>query len=282
MKKNIIILLTILIAGVTACQSGKKKEGIRMENQKETLLKIETTMGNITVKLYDETPRHRDNFIKLAKNGTYEGTLFHRVIKDFMIQAGDPDSKNAPKGKMLGSGDVGYTVPAEFVYPKYFHKKGVLSAARQGDEANPQKASSGCQFYIVTGQVFNDSTLLSMEQSKNQNKLTIIFNRLAQKHTKEIYKMRKENDEEGLYNLQDKLLAEAEAEAAGQPDFRFTKEQIAAYTTVGGTPHLDNEYTVFGEVVEGMDVVDAIQKVKTDRSDRPEDDVRIKKVTILQ
>ena len=281
MKKNIIILLTILIAGATSCQSGKKKEDIAMENQKGTLVKIETTMGNITVKLYDETPLHRDNFIKLVKNGTYEGTLFHRVIKDFMIQAGDPDSKNAPKGKMLGSGDVGYTVPAEFVYPSYFHKRGVLSAARQGDEVNPEKASSGCQFYIVTGKVYNDSTLLAMEQNQNQNKLNNIFNGLAQKHMKEIYKMRKENDEEGLYSLQDKLLAEAEAEAAKQPDFQFTKEQVEAYTTVGGTPHLDNGYTVFGEVIEGMDVVDAIQKVKTDRSDRPEDDVRIKKVTIL-
>ena len=281
MKKNIIILLTILMAGATSCQSGKKKENVTMENQNETLLKIETTMGNITVKLYDETPLHRDNFIKLAKNGTYDGTLFHRVIKDFMIQAGDPDSKNAPKGKMLGSGDVGYTVPAEFIYPKYFHKRGVLSAARQGDEVNPEKASSGCQFYIVTGKVYNDSTLVAMEQNQNQNKLTTIFNGLAQKRMKEIYKMRKENDEEGLYNLQDQLLAEAEVEAAKQPDFKFTKEQIEAYTTVGGTPHLDNGYTVFGEVVEGMDVVDAIQKVKTDRSDRPEDDVRIKKVTIL-
>ena len=281
MKKNIIILLTILVAGATACQSGKKKDVTTMENQKETLLKIETTMGDITVKLYNETPQHRDNFIKLAKNGTYEGTLFHRVIKDFMIQAGDPDSKNAPKGKMLGSGDVGYTLPAEFVYPKYFHKKGVLSAARQGDQVNPQKESSGCQFYIVTGQVYNDTTLLSMEQNKNQNKLNTIFNALAQKHMKEIYKMRKENDEEGLYSLQDKLLAEAEAEAAKQPDFQFTPEQVQAYTTVGGTPHLDNDYTVFGEVIEGMDVVDAIQKVATDRSDRPEEDVKIKKVVVL-
>jgi peptidylprolyl isomerase len=271
----------MLVVGATACQSGKKKEVLTMENQKEMLLKIETTMGDITVKLYNETPRHRDNFIKLAKDGTYEGTLFHRVIKDFMIQAGDPESKNAPKGKMLGSGDVGYTIPAEFVYPDRFHKKGALSAARQGDQVNPQKASSGCQFYIVTGQVFNDSTLLSMEQNKNQNKLSTIFDALARKHTKEIYKMRKEKDEEGLYDLQEKLLAEAETEAAGQPDFRFTPEQIRAYTTVGGTPHLDNNYTVFGEVIEGLDVVDAIQEVATDRSDRPEEDVKIKKVIVL-
>ena len=279
MKQNFWILLIILACSAVACKSGQKKDG---NMEKETVLKIETSMGDIKVKLYNETPKHRDNFIKLAKDGTYNGTLFHRVIKDFMVQAGDPESKNAPKGKMLGSVDVGYTVPAEFVYPKYFHKKGALSAARQGDEVNPKKESSGCQFYIVTGKVFNDSTLLNMEQQKNQNKVTEAFNALAQKHMKEIYKMRKANDQDGLYALQDTLFIQAEAEAAKQPDFHFTPEQIKAYTTVGGTPHLDGEYTVFGEVVEGMDIVDKIQQVKTDRSDRPEEDVKIINVSVIE
>ena len=279
MKQNFWILLIILACSAVACKSGQKKDG---NMEKETVLKIETSMGDIKVKLYNEAPKHRDNFIKLAKDGTYNGTLFHRVIKDFMVQAGDPESKNAPKGKMLGSGDVGYTVPAEFVYPKYFHKKGALSAARQGDEVNPKKESSGCQFYIVTGKVFNDSTLLNMEQQKNQNKVTEAFNALAQKHMKEIYKMRKANDQDGLYALQDTLFIQAEAEAAKQPDFHFTPEQIKAYTTVGGTPHLDGEYTVFGEVVEGMDIVDKIQQVKTDRSDRPEEDVKIINVSVIE
>jgi len=273
MKKIAYLLLTISFCGLTACKTGTKKGG-NMDN--ETLVKIETTLGDIKVKLYNETPKHRDNFIKLAEDGVYEGTLFHRVIKDFMIQAGDPDSK-----KMLGAGDVGYTLPAEFVYPKYFHKKGALSAARQGDNVNPKKESSGCQFYIVTGKVYNDSTLLGMESQMNENKINVIFNTLAQKHMKEIYKMRKENDENGLYELQEKLFAEAEAEAAKQPEFHFTPEQIEAYTTVGGTPHLDGEYTVFGEVIEGMDIVDKIQQVKTDRSDRPEEDVKIVKVEVL-
>lgn len=278
MKKIVLILLTISFCGLIACKTGTKK-GEDMD--KETLVKIETTAGDIKVKLYNETPKHRDNFIKLVKDGMYEGTLFHRVIKDFMIQAGDPDSKNAPKGKMLGAGDVGYTIPAEFVYPKFFHKKGALSAARQGDNVNPKKESSGCQFYIVTGKVYNDSTLLSMESQMNENKINVIFNTLAQKHMKEIYKMRKANDENGLYDLQEKLFAEAQEMAVKQPEFHFTPEQIEAYTTVGGTPHLDGEYTVFGEVVKGMDIVDKIQQVKTDRSDRPEEDVKITKVTIL-
>lgn len=278
MKNTLLLVLTILFCGLVSCKSGSKKEG-NMDNQ--TLVRIETSLGDIKVKLYNETPKHRDNFIKLAKQGAYEGTLFHRVIKDFMIQAGDPDSKNAPKGKMLGSGDVGYTLPAEFVYPQLFHKKGVLSAARQGDNVNPKKESSGCQFYIVTGKVFNDSTLLSMENQKNENRVNIIFNTLAQKHMKEIYKMRKANDEDGLYELQEKFFEEAQREAAKEPDFHFTAEQIKAYTTIGGTPHLDGEYTVFGEVVEGMEVVEKIQCVKTDRSDRPEEDVKILKVVVL-
>ena len=277
MKRISFVLLTILACCFVACKSEKKARNM----SEETRLKIETTAGDIVVKLYNETPKHRDNFIKLAEDGTYEGTLFHRVIKDFMIQAGDPESKNAAKGQMLGSGDVGYTVPAEFVYPKYFHKKGALSAARQGDNVNPEKASSGCQFYIVTGKVYSDSTLLGMEQQMNQMRFNNLFNTLASKHAKDIYKMRKAGDQEGLMNLQDTLIAQVEKQLASQPEFRFTPEQMKAYTTVGGTPHLDGEYTVFGEVLEGMEVVDKIQRVKTDRNDRPEEDVKIIKVEVL-
>lgn len=278
MKKITFIILTLLFCGLTSCKNGTKKRG---NMNSETFVKIETTVGDIKVKLYNETPNHRDNFIKLADEGVYEGTLFHRVIKDFMVQAGDPDSKDAPKGKMLGSGDMGYTLPAEFVYPKYFHKKGALSAARQGDNVNPNKESSSCQFYIVTGKVYNDSTLLGMENHMNENKINVIFNKLAQKHMKEIYKMRKANDEDGLYDLQEKLFAQAETEASQQDTFHFTKEQIQAYTTIGGAPHLDGEYTVFGEVVEGLDIVDKIQQVKTDRNDRPQEDIKITSVKVI-
>lgn len=280
MRRNIIVILTLLLTcGLSACKPGANR-GENME--KETRLRIETTAGDIVVKLYNETPKHRDNFIKLAKEGVYDGTLFHRVIKDFMIQAGDPQSKSASKGKSLGAGDVGYTIPAEFVYPQYFHKRGALAAARQGDNVNPEKASSGCQFYIVTGKVYNNGSLANMEEQINQMRLQSVFNALAQKHLKDIYKMRRAGDEDGLMKLQDELIAEAEKEMAGKTRFQFTPEQQQAYTTLGGAPHLDGEYTVFGEVVEGMDVVDRIQRVKTDRNDRPEENVVISKVTVLE
>lgn len=276
MRKGLFIFIVALAFAMVACSSSQRKEVMG------TKVKIETTKGDIIVKLYDETPNHRDNFIKLVKEGTYEGTLFHRVIKDFMIQAGDPDSKGAPKGQMLGSGDVGYTVPAEFVYPQLFHKKGALAAARQGDNVNPEKASSGCQFYIVTGRVFNDSTLQAMEEQKTQNQFTSVFNSLAHKHMKEIYQLRRNNDQEGLMNLQDSIFGETQKLLADEPAFKFTEEQRQAYTTVGGTPHLDGEYTVFGEVIEGMDVVDEIQQVATNASDRPDEDIVIKKVSIVE
>lgn len=283
MMRDLLVLLTTLatLAGLaTACQSGKNQKE-NMENQKETKLRIETTMGDITIKLYNETPKHRDNFIKLAEDSVYNGTLFHRVINNFMIQAGDPDSKNSEKGDMLGSGDVGYTLPAEFVYPKYFHKKGSLSAARQSDQVNPEKESSGCQFYIVTGNTYDETSLLDMEQQFNQNKKSDVFATLAGRNREKIAKMQEKNDQAGLQKLQEKFIKEAEKKAAKEPGFKFTPEQIQAYTTIGGTPHLDNKYTVFGEVLDGMDVVEQIQKVATDENDRPEEDIKILKVVIL-
>lgn len=276
MQKQLIISLIIIVCGLVACGTNKNKRNNKMEEQKETLVLIRTDKGDIKVKLYNDTPLHRDNFIKLVKEGILNETLFHRVIKDFMIQGGDPDSKNASADQQLGSGDVGYTVPAEFVYPKHFHKKGALAAARQGDQVNPDKASSGCQFYLVTGKVYSESEMLGMEQQMNKGRLNSVFNRLAQKHMKEIYRMRKANDEDGLYDLQERLLTEAQAEVDSLPPFRFTPEQVRAYTTVGGTPHLDGEYSVFGEVIEGLEVLDAIQQVKTNRFDRPITDIKMK------
>ena len=280
MISNKILLICLAFIALTACSAGSKKQtNHHMENEKRTLVKLETTMGNITVALYNETPKHRDNFIKLVKEGVYDSTLFHRVIKQFMIQAGDPDSKNASDTAMLGSGDVGYTIPAEF-YPKFFHKKGVLAAARQGDDVNPEKASSGCQFYIVTGRKFTEPQLLGMENKINEQREEALFDSLARQHMKEIYKMRKAGDNAGLLELQDTLEAQARELADKEEKFRFTPEQIKAYSTVGGAPHLDGSYTVFGEVTEGMEVVENIEIAKTNRADRPVENIRILKASI--
>ena len=278
MKTNRILIIAVLVMVLAACGAGSKKS---TNMEKRTQVKIETTLGDIVVELYNETPKHRDNFIKLAKEGMYDSTLFHRVIKAFMIQAGDPDSKNASDTAQLGGGDVGYTVPAEFV-PKFFHKKGALAAARMGDDVNPERASSGCQFYIVTGRKFREAQLLDMAGKKNNSRIDEIFNELARKHMKEIYKMRKANDEAGLLALQDSLEAQATAQYKSEEPFMFTPEQIAAYTTVGGAPHLDGAYTVFGQVVEGMETVEKIEVTKTGRADRPVENVRILKATVLE
>ena len=200
---------------------------IPMEAQinENPLILVETTYGNIKIKLYDETPFHKENFLKLVSEKLYDDQIFHRVIKDFMIQAGDPDSKNAKSGQALGYGDLGYNIPAEF-NKDLFHKKGALAAARQPDNVNPDKESSASQFYIVQGKVYSNKELDYMEQ-------------------------------QGIH-------------------IKFTEEQRKIYTSVGGTPHLDYSYTVFGEVIEGIEVVDKIASVETDRRDRPVSDIKIK------
>ena len=236
---------------------------------------IKTSEGDIKVRLYDETPQHRDNFLKLAKEGYFDGTLFHRVIKDFMIQGGDPDSKGAPKGKMLGTGGPDYTIPAEFVYPQLFHKRGALSAARLGDEVNPERESSGSQFYIVWGKTYKQNELKQMEKQMKQNQITITFNDLVTYHKNEIMDMRRNRDRTGLQDMQERLMKEAQDICKANP-VGFSNEQTEAYTTIGGTPFLDGEYTVFGEVEHGLDVVSAINDVDTDNADRPTDNLTMK------
>lgn len=234
---------------------------------------IKTTEGDITVRLYDETPLHRDNFLKLAKEGFYNGTLFHRVIKDFMIQGGDPDSKGAPAGASLGTGGPGYTVKAEMVYPQLFHKRGALSAARLGDEMNPERESSGSQFYIVWGKVYKQPELKQMEKQMAMQQEQQVLNTLVAAHRAEIMEMRRNRDRAALQELQDRLIAETKAKVkeGGVPS--FTAEQTEAYTTVGGTPFLDGQYTVFGEVESGLDVVEKIQTCETNHADRPLKDI---------
>ena len=238
-------------------------------------VKLHTSEGDIVIALYDETPQHRDNFLKLVKEGFYNGTLFHRVIKDFMIQGGDPDSIGAPAGKMLGTGGPGYDIPAEILYPQFFHKRGALSAARLGDDMNPERASSGSQFYIVWGQKYNSGQLRQMEKQMQMQQEQSVFDGLVAKHRAEIIQLRKNRDHAALQELQDQLNAETHALCQEMPAPRFTSEQIEAYTTIGGTPHLDGQYTVFGEVLEGLDIVERIQKCETSRGDRPKKDISI-------
>ena len=242
---------------------------------------IHTSLGDIVVRLYDETPKHRDNFVKLASEGYFDGTLFHRVIKDFMIQGGDPDSKGAPAGKNLGTGGPDYTIPAEFVYPQLFHKRGALSAARTSDEVNPNRESSGSQFYIVWGKQYKPGELKQMERQLAMQQEQGVFNRLVAENRPKIMDLRRKRNQAALQELQDDLIAQTHAICAEQGTMKFTDEQVKVYTTLGGTPFLDNQYTVFGEVEEGLDIVEQIQNVATGRNDRPVEDVSMQ-VTVLE
>ena len=238
-------------------------------------------MGNITVQLYDETPRHRDNFVKLVREGFYDSLLFHRVIKGFMIQGGDPDSRNAKPGKRLGEGGPGYKIPAE-IRDTLYHKRGALAAARKGDQMNPKKESSGSQFYLVQGKVFSEQELRQMNNSKLQQAYnTQITRYLRSPENDSLLKVYQQYSQSGqqdkareLWNSlrnNEQIAAEAEESASV-----LTEKQIKLYTTAGGAPHLDGGYTVFGEVVEGLEVIDRIAEAETDSRNRPKEDVVMK------
>ena len=269
MKKIFIVTLTLLLAVMSVNAADKAQK-------KGTVVELKTEFGTMKILLYDDTPQHRDNFLKLVNQGFYDSLLFHRVIKEFMIQGGDPDSKNAPASKQLGAGDVGYTIPAEFVYPKYYHKKGALAAARQGDQVNPEKRSSGCQFYIVQGKKMNDAEIQQMEKILLNKAKEKRFYEIAKEKNEEIKKLRIAKDQEGLRKLNDDIIAQLEKEFESKAsDFKMPDEMKEVYKTIGGTPFLDNDYTVFGEVIEGLEVIDAIAAVKTRPGDRPENDIKM-------
>lgn len=297
MLKNYLAAAALLLS-MSACGSGNKAESndtdsIKTQNDQNNMatttatpdttsvkVEVETSVGPFTVLLYGDTPKHRDNFVKLVKEGYYNGTLFHRVINEFMVQAGDPDSKTAKPGQALGSGGPDYTIEAEIVYPKHFHKRGALAAARQGDQVNPLKASSGSQFYIVTGKKVTEGEMKQMESYLENSALQTRFAQLAQSHMTEVRAMQQKGDQAGLEKLQNQLIEEAKQYVAEHP-VNITDEMKEAYKTVGGTPHLDNAYTVFGEVISGMDTIDKIEKVQTDGMDRPKDDIRIISMKIV-
>ena len=223
MKK--IFLAFAAISFIASCSITRKSKTPTKESYK---VQLETTAGTVKIQLYEDVPQHANNFLKLTKEGFYDGLLFHRVIPQFMIQGGDPDSRNAKPKIGLGNGSNGYLIPAEFKVDKYIHKKGALAAARTN---NPEKKSSGCQFYIVEGKTFTDAQLNNFER---------------------------------------------------QNGFTYSEEQRKLYKTLGGTPHLDNGYTVYGEVIEGLEIVTKISKVKCGGSNRPVEDVKIIKASVIK
>lgn len=296
MKKKILTVsatfVSVALLATAAVVAGNETNGSPQVSEKVIMtetttdsvpagptLQIETTAGPIKIRLYDDTPLHRDNFLKLAKEGYYDGVLFHRVIKDFMVQTGDPDSKNAQPGAMLGAGSPDYTIPAEFVYPKHYHKFGALAAARTGDDMNPERRSSGSQFYIVTGKKYLPAQLSRMEEMSVQKQLQSYFMNLQRQKMDTIRALRLAKDSVGLENLRQELIRETEANVK---PVTMTEQQVRDYTTIGGTPHLDGQYTVFGEVLEGMDTVDKIQNAETDGHDRPLEDIKIVSVKVIE
>lgn len=263
MNKMVFVLVTALL--LSACHQ-----------EKETVVRMETSLGNIRLKLYNETVGHRENFLKLVREGYYEGILFHRVIKDFMIQAGDPDSRAAEPGVMLGANDIGYTLKAE-IFPKYFHKRGVLAAAREGDDVNPERNSSGSHFYIVQGRIFTPDVIDSEIDKINNRRYEALLDCLKADRQEEMDRYRQEGDTLKLEELNEELTHAAQ-QLFESNRLTLTEEQRTAYSTVGGTPHLDGEYTIFGEVIEGMEIVDRIAEQETDENDRPVKDVVILRI----
>jgi len=242
-----------------------------------TFVSIKTTLGEIKIKLYDGTPVHRDNFIRLVNSGFYDGISFHRIIKNFMIQAGDPETKSSSSHKLPDSLKT-YTIPAEF-NNLYFHKKGALAAARQGNDINPEMRSSGTQFYIVQGVRLNDDDLKTAEQRINSNIKQNNFNQFIKQTTDS---MRLSGKTISDAEIQDLASVKMFQYLASYKEYKITAEQRNIYKTAGGTPRLDGTYTVFGEVTEGLEIVDKIADVPTDSNDKPLNDIKIIKIKIIR
>lgn len=249
-----------------------------LDMSKPVYVAIQTTKGNVVVLLYDDTPLHRDNFIKLCQSGEYEGMLFHRIIKDFVVQGGDPASKAHKPGAVYGDGDGGYTVPAE-ICPNHFNKRGALIDAKESDDVNPERASAGTQFCFVQGQVLNDEELDKKEARINELRSNWLYYRFLDKLKKEnpalmADSMKTELESQAFILLEDTL------DVLGP--LTIPEEHRKIYKTQGGAPHLDGSVTIFGEVVGGLDIVEIMSLVKTDKNDRPLTDIIIKSTNVFQ
>ena len=276
MKKNLalaLLLCCMVSVGCTGQNPGQETEVV-----------LETTAGEIRLKLYDDTPGHRDNFIRNVREGLYTGVTFHRVIRNFMIQTGDPATR--PEGFPPHIDEQGDTIteriPAEIVWPKHYNVRGVLAAARDGDEENPQRMSDKYQFYIVTGKVHSDDELDNLETAREQRDAEVLFLKKQQENKEKLDALRAARDRDGVSNLLEKLQDQARWEVSENPPITYPKELRRAYKMHGGAPWLDNEYTVFGEVVEGMKAVEAIQKIKTNAQEVPLKEVRIVKAYVVE
>lgn len=269
--KIALVFLTIFTLFPVCAPNGDLKN-------REQLVLFDTDYGIIKIKLYNETPQHRDNFIKLVKEHYYDGVLFHRVIPNFMIQTGDPESKLSDPDTRLGVGDPGYQIPAEF-HPRLFHKKGAVAAARKGDQANPDKKSSGSQFYIVHGDVFTDDDMDQIElRINNMFKQSTFFKFVEEEKQASIDR----GDSLDYSKIQEVAAIKTEEVFVNTEPYQIPEEQRNVYRTLGGTPHLDQNYTVFGEVVEGLNVVDSIAASATNSYDRPLDDIRINRMKLVR
>ncbi|GCC52830.1 peptidylprolyl isomerase [Chryseotalea sanaruensis] len=247
--------------------------GCAQSKKTDYVVTIKTNYGDMVAILYDETPKHKENFIKLAKEKYFDSLLFHRVIPNFMIQGGDPNSKKANAGQPIGTGSPGYTLPAEFV-PSLFHEKGSLSAARQEDKQNPKRASNGSQFYIVHGQVWKESDLL-IDQEKLGMGIRQLISKPENKPLYDSLVQLYQTDQNAYQACINALAPRIEKETGLKLNKPMASERLKAYTTTGGSPHLDDEYTVFGKVIKGLEVIDKIAALERNRANRPKEDVRM-------
>lgn len=264
MNRVLILSLVMIVSIFNGCAQNKKTDYV---------VTIKTSYGDMVAILYDETPKHKENFVKLAREKFFDSTLFHRVIPNFMIQGGDPLSKKAAPGQPLGSGGPGYTVDAEFV-PTYFHHKGALSAARLGDNVNPKRASSGSQFYIVHGQTWKESDL-KIDAAKQGQAIQLCLSKPENRPLYDSLLALYQTDQRAYQERINALTSRFERESGIKITKDYPADRLNVYTTLGGAPHLDEQYTVFGKVIKGLEVIDKIAAVQRNRADRPNDDVRM-------